>query len=314
LTRVIAITGAAGYLAQHLIQHLANHLPECDLLVGFDLKKNVQKVDFPFEYYSMDILDLSSEILREHGVTDLIHMAWMVTPTHNRQRAYNIDIHGTEHVLNQALRAGAEYFLHTSSTLAYGAYVNNPNPLTESHPLRGNKDFHYSHHKMLAERLLDDFEEKNAGTLKIGRIRPSPILSPDLNSFVTTILQGGWRTFYLMPHPDSNTPIQFLHIDDAIQAFFLMVSNRLEGAYNANPSQSIVVGEIPRILSGRGIRIPLRVLKLLLWFQWNLRLSEVPPPYLDFVAYPYVASNAKLQKEGFNPKFTTEETLKFLRS
>jgi UDP-glucose 4-epimerase len=281
--------------------------------VGFDIKKSIPKVDFPLEYYNLDILNLTPESLLEHGVTDLIHLAWIVTPTHNKSRAYNIDINGTEHVLKQAQTAGVEYFLHTSSTLAYGAYVDNPNPLTEIHPLRGNENFHYSYHKMLVERILDDFEKGKTCSMKIGRIRPSPILSPDLNSFVTTLLQGGWRTFFLMPHPNPNTPIQFLHIDDVIQAFYLMISKRLEGAYNATPSQSVVVGEIPRILKGRGIRIPLRILKPLLWVQWKLHISEAPPPYLDFVAHPYVASNDKLRAEGFNPKFSSEEALNSLR-
>ncbi|PWI47771.1 hypothetical protein CEE45_10340 [Candidatus Heimdallarchaeota archaeon B3_Heim] len=314
LTRVVAITGAAGYLAQHLIQNFAKQLPDCDLLVGFDVKKSIQKVDFPFEYRQMDILNLSAEVLQEFGVTDLIHMVWTVTPSYNTQRAYNVDIHGTKHVLMQAAEAGVEYFLHTSSTLAYGAHLDNPNPLTESHPLRGNKEFHYSHHKLLAEQLIDNFKENSITDMRIGRIRPSPILSADLDSYVTTILQGGWRTFFLMPHPNPKTPIQFMHIDDAVQAFYLMVSKRLEGAYNATPNQSVPVGDIPRILNGRGIHIPLRILKLLLWCQWKLRLSEVPAPYLDFVAYPYVASNEKLRAEGFDPKFSTEETLNSLRS
>ncbi len=313
MSKVVAVTGAAGYLAQHLLQYLGEHLPECDLLVGFDVKKRVPKINFLFEYYPMDILALTPDILEQHGVTDIIHMAWTVTPTHNVKKAYNVDIHGTKHVLQQAQIAGVQYFLHTSSTLAYGAYKHNPNPLTEDHPLQGNTKFHYSYHKLLAEQYIDEFERKNGNRMKIGRIRPSPILSADLNSFVTTILQGGWRTFFLLPHPNSKTPIQFMHVDDAIQAFYTMISKRLEGAYNATPAHSVTVGEIPHILNGRGVRIPLRILKLLLWFQWKVRLSEVPPSYLDFVACPYVASSSKLQNEGFSPKYTTEETLRTLR-
>ncbi len=313
MARVIAITGAAGYIAQHLIQYLGDNLPDCESILGVDIKKSNLKVDFPYNHYCADILNLKSSFLEEYGITDLIHMAWTVTPTHDHTRAYKIDIQGTKHVLEQALDAKVKYFLHTSSTLAYGAYNDNPEFLSESNPLRGNQSFHYSNHKMLAEKALDNFEKDFGKKIKIGRIRPSPILSADLDNFVTTILKGGWRTFFLMPHPDPDTPIQFMHVEDAIQAFYLMVSKRLEGAYNATPNETIRVGEIPRLLKGRGIHIPLKVLKLLLWFQWNLRISEVPPSYLDFVAYPYVASNNKLSKEGFSPNYTTEDTLDCLR-
>ena len=313
MSRVIAITGASGYLAQHLIPYIAKNLANCDLLVGFDIKKNYNIEGIPFKYNNMNILDLSPEILQEYGVTDIIHMAWTVTPTHNIRKAFNVDILGTEHVLTQARDAGIEYFLHTSSTLAYGAHADNPNPLEENHLLRGNTKFHYSYHKMLAEQKIEEFKTSVDYKMKIGLIRPSPILSADLKNFVKTILDGGWRTFFLMPHPDPKTPIQFLHVTDAVQAFYLMVEKRLEGAYNATPDESVRVGEIPSILNGRGVNLPLNVLKALTWIQWNLRLSEVPPSYLDFVAFPYVGSNKKLKAEGFNPSYSTEQTLKTLQ-
>jgi UDP-glucose 4-epimerase len=261
----------------------------------------------------MDILDLKSEVLKEHGVTDLIHMAWTVTPTHNQKKAYKVDIEGTKIVLREAESAGVEYFLHTSSTLAYGAYPDNPIPLTENHALRGNENFHYPRNKMLAEQIIDDFEAYYEGSMHIGRIRPSTILSPDLKSYVAEILKGGWRSFFLMPFPNPETPVQFLHIDDAIQAFTLMVEKRLQGIYNATPNLSVQIGDIPRILEGRGIQIPLKVLKGLLWGQWNFRISQAPPSYLDFVAYPFVASNEKLSKEGYQPKYSSEDSIKLLK-
>jgi UDP-glucose 4-epimerase len=313
MSRVIAVTGAAGYLAQHLMRHLYKNLSEIDHFVGLDIRDGNSDGKFPATYHQTDILDLKADVLEEHGVTDLIHMAWTVTPSHNTKKAYKIDIEGTTNVLEEAERAGVKYFLHTSSTLAYGAHSNNPVPLTENHPLRGNKNFHYSYHKMLVEQLLDDFEANYDGSMHIGRIRPSAILSPDLKNYIAEILKGGWRTFFLMPYPEPKTPIQFLHVDDAIQAFTLMIKNRLQGAYNATPNLSVEVGDISDILDGRGVHLPLKLLKVLLWFQWQLRLSQAPPSYLDFVAYPFVASNEKLSKEGFRPKYSTKECMTTLK-
>ena len=116
-----------------------------------------------------------------------------------------------------------------------------------------------------------------------------------------------------MPYPEPKTPIQFLHIDDAIQAFTLMITNRLQGAYNATPNLSVVVGDISGILVGSGVHLPLKLLQVLLWFQWQLRISQAPPAYLDFVAYPFVASNEKLSKEGFRPKYATKECMSTLK-
>ena len=88
----------------------------------------------------------------------------------------------------QAHEANVNYFLHTSSTLAYGAHPNNPYPLTETSPLFGNKSFHYSHHKALTENIINNFKKEINNNMKIGIVRPSPILSHGLQSFVADIL------------------------------------------------------------------------------------------------------------------------------
>lgn len=309
MSRVIAITGAAGYLGQHLIPYLFQFSSDIDLFVALDIREISSPSGIPLSYYKIDVRDEFSSVLEEHGVTDLIHMAWVLNPIHNSKKAFQVDVEGTKNALKQAYNANIDYFLHTSSTLAYGAYPDNPYPLTESDPLRGNENFHYSYHKALAEQTIDEFKERYSNSMKIGKIRPSAILSYDLQNFVAEILRGGWRTFFLMPHPNKDTHIQFLHIADALLGFKMMLDQRLEGAYNVCPNTDVIVGQIPKILKGRGPRVSLRILKVLLWVQWKLRLSRAPPAYLDFVAYPFVASNSKMKKLGYNPKYSTEEAL-----
>ncbi len=313
MSRVIALTGAAGYLSRHLISYLLEFSSDIDHFVGLDIREISQQEEIPLTSYKIDVRDEFASILEEHCVTDLIHMAWIINPVHNPKKAYQVDIEGTKNALKQAQKANIDYFLHTSSTLAYGAHADNPYPLTESDTLRGNKKFHYSYHKTLGEQVIDEFQESNPNCMKIGRIRPSAILSNDLQNFVADILRGGWRTFFLMPHPRKDTPIQFLHLEDALLGFKLMLDQRLEGAYNVCPDMDVTLGQIPGILKGRGVRIPLRVLKALLWFQWKLRISQAPPSYLDFVAYPFVASNNKIKNLGYYPKYSTEDALLSLK-
>jgi len=311
MSRVIAITGAAGYLGQHLIQYLSQVSSDIERFIALDIRDMIPPLDIPLDFYKIDVRDEFSFILEEHNVTDLIHMAWIINPIHNSKKAFQVDIDGTRNVLKQAHEAKIEYFLHTSSTLAYGAHSDNPYPLTESSPLRGNKKFHYSYHKSIAEQIIDEFQEKNTNTMKIGKIRPSAILSPDLQNFVADILRGGWRTFFLLPFPNENTHIQFLHLEDALAGFKIMLDHRLTGPFNICPDTDVMVGQIPKIVKVRGVKGPLRTLKALLWVQWKLRVSRVPPTYLDFVAYPFVATNRKIKELGYSPKYSTEEVLRF---
>ncbi|MFW9854308.1 MAG: NAD-dependent epimerase/dehydratase family protein [Candidatus Thorarchaeota archaeon] len=311
--RVVAVTGISGFLGRHLIPYLYEAIPEIDQFIGLDIKRFSFSSDLPVTIYQYDIREPFSDLLLEHSVTDLVHLAWTLTPDHNPVRAFSVDIGGTRSVLESSLEAKLQYVLHTSSTLAYGAHEDNPPVLTEEMPLRGNRSFQYSLHKALAEGLIEDFLAKNPRmAFKIGILRPAPILSPHLRNWFSKVLQGGWRTMFIQPFPRKDTKIQFLHLWDALQGFAIMLGNRLGGAFNLTPSDDdgvITMGEIPSLMDNFGFQTPLRLLRLIVWIQWKLRISKAPPGFLDFVAFPFVASNKKLMRMGFRPRYTSRETI-----
>lgn len=122
MSRVIAITGAAGYLGQLLIPYLYHFSSDIDHFVALDIREMSHPSGIPLSYYKIDVRDEFSSVLEEHGVTNLIHMAWILEPIHNTKNAFHVDVEGTKNALIQAHEANVNYFLHTSSTLAYGAY------------------------------------------------------------------------------------------------------------------------------------------------------------------------------------------------
>jgi UDP-glucose 4-epimerase len=305
--RVFAITGISGYLGSNLLPVLRKNFSK-SLIVGIDIKKPNKNEKMIDHFYERDIRNQLEDIFVKHHVTDVIHLAWTVKPIHNKKKAYSIDIDGTLNVLQESEAANIEYFLHTSSTLSYGAHQDNDFPLTENSPLRGNKEFHYSYHKKLVEEKIEDFILTKP-RIKIGIIRPSSFLGSDMDNYITRILSGGLKTFFMLPYPDGKTPIQWSHVDDIIDAYLIMIKKRLEGKYNATTDTTISMKEIPKLLEGRGIRLPYATMKWLLWIEWKLRISEAPPSYLDFVKYPFVATSKKLQEHGFDPKFTSKETI-----
>jgi UDP-glucose 4-epimerase len=313
MSRVIVVTGAAGYLGQHLISYLYNNMVDIGHFVALDIRKVNLPSEIPCTSYEYDIRNDFTTILEENNVTDIIHLAWMLKPVHNDKKAYSVDIEGTKNVLQVAYDAKVDYLLHASSTLAYGAHPDNPYPLRESDPLRGNKNFHYPYNKALAEKIIQEFQQTNSDCIKIGIIRPSAILSYELKNYVAEILRGGWRTFFMMPYPNKDTQIQFLHLKDALSGFKFVLENQSEGSFNLTPDTDVTVGEIPKILNGKGFYAPLGILRALLWLQWKLHLSEAPPGYLDFVAYPFVASNEKIKELGYAPEFSTIDALRTLK-
>ena len=78
------------------------------------------------------------------------------------------------------------------------------------------------------QHTIEKLQEANIGSLpKIGIIRPTAILGPNLDNYITRILSGGWRTLFLLPYPKGETIIQFTHIEDVLDAYLLMIEKRL---------------------------------------------------------------------------------------
>jgi len=311
--KTVLITGVSGYLGEKLVLEL-HHKYDWSL-VGLDIKppsdKTLECLDI---FFQQDIRAELETIFEKYAITAVIHLAWSVKPTHNVTEARSIDIEGTMNILRSAEKFKCEYFLHTSSTLAYGAHPDNDIPLTEKSLLRGNKDFHYPHHKAQVEQKIHDFLNNQNTHLKLGIIRPTSFIGPDLDNYITRILQGSWRTFFLLPYPDDDTTIQWTHINDIIQAYRIMIEQQLEGPYNAGTDSWVKMKDIPSILNKEkwAFQLPYGLLKLLLKIQWFLRISEAPPGYLDFVKYSFVASVDKLKQKGFKPKYSSEEALRTL--
>src|SRR5690606_33786171 len=86
----------------------------------------------------------------------VVHLASIVTPPKGSTRAleYEVDVTGTRNVLDACLAHGVRRLVVTSSGAAYGYHADNPVPLTEDCPIRGNEEFAYSHHKRLVEEML----------------------------------------------------------------------------------------------------------------------------------------------------------------
>ena len=68
--------------------------------------------------------------------------------------------------------------MYTSSATAYGFYPDNPVPMTEDSPLRGNGDFTYAKNKKEIEFIFNDFMAAHPDMAVTGNIeRPGSMVS-----------------------------------------------------------------------------------------------------------------------------------------
>lgn len=307
--RVVALTGAAGFLGRNLVGVLEED-PAVAAVIAIDVtppptggKKT--------RYYDVDLTAQSceeriGEILAAEHVDTVVHLAFVSAPTFASAWAHELEAVGTMHLLNAARQVGLRKLVLWSQTLLYGALPSNPNFLTERHPLRADADEPFFADKMGAERLVASFGLKARGSV-VTVLRTAPILGPTVRNYLTHYLSQ--RAVLTLLGFD---PLwQFVHEIDAIAAFKLAVDRDFPGAFNIVGDGVLPLSTVIR-LAGR-ISVPVfhPLAKPLAGAMWAAQLGAVAPTaFLDYLRYLCVADGVKAARVmGFRPAYTTREAL-----
>src|SRR6202167_3712274 len=110
----VLVTGSAGHLGEALVRTLRRLQDE---VVGLDT------LESPFTTHVGSISDRSCVRRCMRGVATVFHAATLHKPhvaTHRRQDFVDTNITGTLHLLEEAVAAGVECFVYTSTTSVFG--------------------------------------------------------------------------------------------------------------------------------------------------------------------------------------------------
>jgi UDP-glucose 4-epimerase len=235
----------------------------------------------------------------------LVHLAFLLDPIHDESLMYDIDVNGTHNVLEAAAAAGTRQVLVTSSAVAYGAFPDNPEPLTEADPVRGVASYSYARDKTESDRLCQLWAERHPDrTMTI--VRPCIVLGPNVNNSLVrlwTKAPAAWDFGAL----DNN--VQFAHEDDVVEAISRLLDGRHAGAYNVAGDGLMTYRECAELIDLPVRKIPVKALRALARASWKLRLAEAPPGQIEFGLYPWIVSNEKLKTTlGWGPEHDTRST------
>ena len=305
--QVIAITGASGYLGSRLLLHLEDQ--NLQKLVGFDLNPPPNPIH-NIVRYRMDLKDSIEDILRNHRVTTVIHLA--SSPYHNYNRrdirnARNTNLNLLSNVLHSSYKSGVRQIVYISSHTVYGARSDNPVPLTEKAPLLISEEFPYGYEQFLADQTLDTFAEDHPET-KITLLRCCPILGPAAANRIFTL--------FMQPHPVGtigfDPSFQFLHEDDFAKLLTIFINKELAGVFNVAGNGVIFLSEIREMISHKIPKLPSYVVNPLLVFSRLLGIQKTQTQMdLDFLRYPTILSTGKLEyASGFRPTYSSLETMR----
>ncbi|UCD85303.1 MAG: SDR family oxidoreductase [Deltaproteobacteria bacterium] len=305
--KTVAITGISGYIGRKLWK-LLDKDPEVDKIIGIDVKEPGGTSD-KLKFHRMDINDPAlGERFAEEGVDAGVHLAFIVDPIHDSELMRKVNIDGTRNFLAACEKAEIKLILATSSTSAYGAYPDNPVPLHEDSPLRGNEDFQYGREKREMESICNKYREEHSG-INFIIVRPCIVMGPEVNNYISqTFLRRG----YPLPQ-DYDPEYQFVHDEDVAGAMEFLLKNGKGGAYNVTGDGIMKLSEVLELAGTKPRSISFRWAYWLAGLLWKLRIAPSDPGIVNYIAYPWVASNEKIVKLGYRFKYNSKEAfLSFL--
>jgi dihydroflavonol-4-reductase len=114
------VTGGSGFIGTHLVRALQKRGDELRLLARRDsVLDHLEEVEF--ERVTGDVTDRRAVRRAMQGVTHVFHVAGSTSMQQGaRERVFEVNVTGTRNVMEEALAAGVEQVVHTSSAGAVG--------------------------------------------------------------------------------------------------------------------------------------------------------------------------------------------------
>lgn len=214
---------------------------------------------------------------------------------------------GGMRLVEVAEATGVDHVVAVSSAVVYGAWPDNPVPLTEDAALRPNPGSDYALGKAEAERRWGEWAgDGAAGSRLLTVLRPTQVVGDDDEQWLAVALRAATRWGV----GDGEVPTQYVHVDDVASAVVLAVTQRLDGIYNVAP-EGWLDGHEVQDLAGTPLRppIPPAVVSALARWCWSRGLGGVAPEWVPYATHPWVVAGDRLRGAGWEPSHTGAQTL-----
>ena len=95
-------------------------------------------------FFRKDVQQPLGDLFRERGVDTLVHLAFAMRPSHDRNSTRHVNTFGAISVLDACAEAAVKSIVYLSSATVYGARNDNPPLLTEDSLVRPVTGFQYA--------------------------------------------------------------------------------------------------------------------------------------------------------------------------
>lgn len=298
MTRIL-ITGAAGMIGRALLAEMTGQNVIATDLTNKGLPDGI-------EFHRMDVTrDDPDRVIAQVRPDVIVHLASIVTPPKGmgREAAFAVDVTGTQNMLTAAIKHGVRRVVVTSSGAAYGYHADNPVPLREGDPCRGNPEFPYANHKRQVEEMLTTARE-TAPQLEQVVLRVGTVLGAGTENQITAL----FRRQKLLAVQGAESPFVFIWTKDLAKILARAATDGPTGIFNVAGDGALGVTELAARLGKPILRLPTWVLKAALAVAKPLGLSQYGPEQVRFLQYrPVLANDALKTQFGYVPELTSAE-------
>lgn len=307
----VLVTGSGGYLGRQVVAGLAANPGSLERIIALDLRPEPQEKRLPGVIY------ITADV-RDHGLVKVIeaewpqvvvHLAALVSPgkKSDRRLEYEVDVMGTEHVLEGCVKGGVQKLIYSSSGAAYGYHADNPAWLNEDDPLRGNPEFAYSDHKRQVEEMLARWRH-DYPRLEQLILRSATILGAGTSNQITALFDKP----FILGVAGSESPFVIIWDQDVVGVIRRGIFSQATGIYNLAGDGAITMREIAGMLGKTYLPLPAWLLKTALWGLKGLGLTQYGPEQVGFLRYRPVLDNRRLKEVmGYVPAKTSREAFEY---
>lgn len=302
----VAITGVNGFVGSVLKDFLLKQ-KDVEKVIGLDIQDKDSTKD-KYIYVKADVRsnDLHS-IFSSLGVTDLFHFAFILDNIPDRDLMYDINVNGTENVLNEAVGAGVKTITVASSISVFGAWQTAGKPHHENDNPHPNEGDLYGLHKTIVEGICEKYMAKYP-SLNIMIVRFSGVFGPHLNS--NLLLSALKLPFAALPY-NSKGAFQVIHEAEVAEICYLAMKNGVSGIYHAAGKESITMKDLYKLLGKKYILIPFRLLKFFAKTASRVKIAVTNTFQIELLKYPVlIDGTTTFKKLGYSPKRSALEILR----
>lgn len=306
--RRVLVTGAAGSVGQVLLKELATAGVET-------LATDIRRPDNMPEGVGFETLDVrggdAERIVRGFKPDVIVHLASIVSPSRGmtREFAHDVDVKGTRTILDAAVKTGVKRLVVTSSGAAYGYHADNPVPLRESDPVRGNTEFAYSDHKRQVEEMLAEARATHPELEQVV-FRVGTVLGAGLENQITEL----FHRRRLIAVRGSDSPFVFIWTVDLARILLRAAGEGPAGIFNVCGDGALSVHDLAKALGKPVMALPAWALKVALGIARPLGVSRYGPEQVRFLQYRPVLDNTALKTVfGYRPELTSAQTFDLWR-